>query len=935
MKKKLFILDGTALAYRAHFAFIKNPLINTKGQHTSALYGIISSFLKIYDDFKPEYIAIAFDSKDKTFRHDLFSDYKANRPPMPDELISQMSAMHTFFGLAGVKELTISGVEADDLIGSLSKRFENTFDIVIVSGDKDFAQLVNENICLYDPKNNEFLKENDIFTKYEIKPSQFIDYLSLVGDSSDNIPGAKGIGPKTAVKLLNTYENIDLLYEKIDNLSNCKEKEKLLTSKENVFLSKILATIKTDIDLKDINENNIFFEFKNLLNVLDFLDNYELRNLKNSIKKRQTTQGIFDIEEISVTDKNVENNDSISSESKIKNEESAEIKNFTLIQNIDHLNSIICACKSEIIAVDTETTSKNSMIAELVGISFCFSEKEAFYMPLGHSFAENLNTDEVLSVFKNFLIGKIIIGHNLKYDIQVLYSYGFEIEKIISDKTNSNLFTDCNIFDTMLAAYLLDPGKNEYSLDDCAKRELGYVMKPISDLIGKGKKQISFAMVNVHEACEYAAEDAWITYCLYKIYEKRLLALNLYDLFINIEIPLIFTLAYMEKQGVNIDVFELNKLNEEVSNQIEVLIQKIYQSAGEVFNINSPQQLSHILFEKLKIDPLKKIKTGFSTDIEVLESLADKHEIARLMIDYRHLTKMKNTYIESLPTLVNPQTKRIHTSFNQTITSTGRLSSSNPNLQNIPIKTDLGKKIRNTFTTSNDKLIISADYSQIELRLLAILSNDESMINAFKQDIDIHTNTAAKVFKKDKENVDKNERRKAKAINFGIIYGMGANSLSKELSIGLAEAKDFINNYFNHFPTIQSFIENQKRKAHQNGYVETIYHRRLYLNEINTQNQRLVSEAERIAINMPIQGSAADIIKIAMINIYQKIKNRNDLKMLIQVHDELVFEVEKESLAAAISLIRSEMENALLSEYRSIVPLVVDIEYNHSWAGND
>ena len=906
MKEKLFIIDGTALLYRSHFAFIKNPLINSKGHHTSALYGTISSFVKLYEDFQPRYIAVAFDTKEKTFRHDLFTEYKANRAIMPDELITQIKPIHTFFNLSGVKEISIPGFEADDLIGSLAKKYENLFDIVIVSNDKDFSQLVNESICIYDPKQNEFIYSENILNKYEVQASQFIDYLALVGDSSDNIPGAKGIGPKTAVRLLKDFTNIDYLYNQLDNVSNAKEKEKLLTSKNNVYLSKVLATIKTDIDLTDIDVDSLRFNVNNLYNTFEFLDSFELRNLKKSFLTKFSTI-------------------SFSTESEpqesVKNESGDDTVEKVLIKNIEHLQLVISSCNSDIIAIDTETTSTSAMEAELVGISFCFSKISAYYIPINHTFSDNLDWQCVLPLIKKLLINKTIIGHNIKYDIHVLQRHGLII--------NDEKIAFPQIFDTMLAAYLLDPGRNEYSLDDCAKRELDLIMQPITELIGKGKNQISFATVDINTACTYSAEDAYATYCLYHIYEKKLKDLNLYELYKKIEVPLIFTLCYMEKQGVYVDVSELSDLSNEITEQIDELIKKIYAIAAEVFNINSPQQLAHILFNKLKIPPVKKTQSGFSTDIEVLETLAIEHEIAKYLIEYRHLTKMKNTYIDSLPTLVNPITKKIHTSFNQTITSTGRLSSSNPNLQNIPIKTELGKKIRKAFKAKENSIILAADYSQIELRLLAMLSNDESMINAFKQGVDIHTNTAQKIF--NKENIDNLERSKAKTINFGIIYGMGANSLSKALSITFNDAKDFINNYFNNFPTIQAYIEKQRFNAHQNGYVETIFKRRLYLPEINAQNQRIVSEAERIATNMPIQGSAADIIKIAMINIYNKIKERSDIKMLIQVHDELVFEIDKEVLVEAKEIIKYEMENALSSEICNGVSLIVDIKEGNNW----
>jgi DNA polymerase-1 len=484
----------------------------------------------------------------------------------------------------------------------------------------------------------------------------------------------------------------------------------------------------------------------------------------------------------------------------------------------------------------------------------------------------------------------------------------------------------------MLAAYLLDPGKNNYSLEDCALREFGYKMTPITDLIGTGKKQVSFATVDIETACRYAAKDAHVTFKLYHLYLERLQNAGLYHLYAHIEIPLIYVLIYMEQHGVHIDIASLHALSVELSQQIETLTNKIFELAGETFNINSPQQLSQILFKKLNITPLKKTKEGFSTDIEVLESLAENHEIAKHLIEYRHLNKMKNTYIDALPQLVNPFTKRVHSSFNQTVTSTGRLSSSHPNLQNIPVKSELGMKIRAAFSTTDDKYIVAADYSQIELRLLAAMADDKSMLSAFADGVDIHTNTAETVFHKDKNEITPNERRRAKSINFGIVYGMGATSLAKELDIPFTEAKKYIDLYLNSFPNIKSYIETQKTLAHQNQFVETIYGRKLYLTEINSSNQRVASESERIAVNMPIQGSAADVIKIAMINIYKEICQRSDIRMLIQVHDELVFEVDIDKIDEVCSIIRQQMENALLEIYRNKVTLIVDINHGKNWA---
>jgi len=909
MKENLIIFDGTALAYRSHFAFINNPLINSKGQHTSALVGVINSFIKVYETFQPKYVAISFDGKEKTFRHEKYPLYKANRPKTPIELVSQLDAIYQFFTLIGINNVASSGFEADDAIGTIAKQFSNFFNVVIVSKDKDFAQLVDENICLYDDKENKFFREADIVDKYEVKPKQFIDYLALVGDSSDNIPGAKGIGPKTAVKWLHQFGDIETIYAKIDNLPNSKDKEKLIASRDDVLLSKELATIRTDVPL-DITQEAFAFSSSNFTGANSLLQEYELTYILNRLKKLVGDGPVRPVS-VSTTQPSLFTVDH--NRQPLQNQPT-----FTCIHSLTQLQSIISSCTTNTIALDTETTSLDTFVAEIVGISLCFDSSVAYYIPLGHTFAENLDVKEVLATIKAHLQNKVIIGHNLKYDMQILDKYG-DINPL-------------SIFDTMLAAYILDPGYNEYSLDDCAKRELNYTMTPISDLIGKGKKQVSFATVELERATEYAAEDAWATFNLYEIYLKRLKETNLYELYTQIELPLVFTLSYLEKQGVGINTAELAKLDHEISQQLKVVIEQIFTIASETFNLNSPKKLADILFQKLHLQPTQKTKTGYSTNIEVLEKLAEKHEIARLIIEYRQLSKLQNTYIQSLPQLVNTKTCRVHSSFNQTITSTGRLSSSNPNLQNIPIRTEIGKKIRAAFQAKEGFYIVSADYSQIELRIFAALSGDTAMLTAIKNGEDIHTNTAAIVFNKPKDQIDSSERRKAKVINFGIIYGMGAFSLSKELGITMQEGKQFINDYFAHFPTIKAYIESQKALARKNDWVETIYHRKLFLHGIHSTNHIQVAEAERIAINMPIQGTAADIIKIAMNNIYAKIKDRADIKMIIQVHDELVFEVAEEALQEACTLIKQEMEGVLTGEYKEKVNLKVDVGYGKNWA---
>ncbi len=903
MKEKLYLIDGTALAYRSYYAFINNPLINSKGFPTSALFGVINSFLKLLDQFDPCRIVISFDRKEPTFRHKMAESYKIHRPPMPVDLISQIEAIKDFFQIIGLREMSVAGFEADDVLGTLAVKYQEEYEVVIVTGDKDYAQLVNDQITLFDPKNDKFYRTADIIEKYDLKPDQFIDYLALVGDSADNIPGAKGIGPKTAVGLLKSYYNIKGLYQHIEEISSKSVREKLVESKDSVDLSYKLATIETRVPLEEITEERIIFHKNDLNHAVEFLENYELHQLSNRFKK------------IISANKPVET--PIEEAIQIKDQNEYEP---ILIETLEELEKILIqAEKSEVFSIDTETDSVEALFTKLVGISFCFEPSKAYYLGIGHTFAQNMPLEETLILFKKYTSKCLFIGHNFKFDYEVLDNHGWRIEN--------------RIYDTMLAEYVLDAGRNRYSLDECAKNEFNYEMIPIDQLIGKGKSQITFDAVELATACRYSSEDAWVAYRLYFATRERIKQENLTNLYYNIELPLVRVLAQMERNGVYISVPFLKGLSIKANDMLQLLIKEIYHIAGEEFNINSTQQLSHILFEKLGIKPIKKTKTGFSTDSEVLETLAGEHEIARKLIEYRQNAKLLNTYIDSLPKLINPKSGRIHTSFNLTITSTGRLSSSNPNLQNIPIRSELGKDIRKAFTAqSGDCCIISADYSQIELRLMALMAQDENMLDAFRNNQDIHTRTAALILGKEPCEVDSDERRKAKVVNFGIIYGMGAFSLAKELNIKVKEAKEFIDNYYHSFPKIIEFIEKQKRFALENGYVETLFGRKLYLPNIHSTNQGMRAEAERVAVNMPIQGTAADIIKIAMFNIQERIETKSEIKMLIQVHDELVFEVNRSYIEEAKRLIVELMEKALPEEYQGEIRLTAEIGVGDNWA---
>lgn len=895
MAKKLFLIDGTALIYRSYYAFLKRPLINSKGENTSAIFGTINSFLKLLDNFKAEYVAISFDLKEETFRHKITADYKANRPPAPEDLIAQVEPIKEFFQNIEVPEFSVAGYEADDVLATLAEKFKDDFEIVLVTGDKDFCQLVDDRVTIFDPKKEESLDKEKVKEKYGITTEQFIDYLALVGDSADNIPGVKGIGPKTAKKLLQEYETLENIYKNIENISAKGTRNKLKEHKEDAFLSRKLAKIITDVPLQDLNKDDLNWKDENLAKATKFLERYELNSIQKRLDKEFKDE--FDF---------------------MNSEESHSKFEVALVNSQTAFQKMLEKMKAkQIVAIDTETTSPNPLKANLVGISLCWNTKQAYYISLAHNMAENLEVKTVVEALQENLANKTLLAHHLKYDYIVLKQHGWQIEQ--------------NCFDTMIADYLLHPTE-KHSLEACAEREFSYQMIPIKELIGSGKKQITFDNVDPQKAADYSGEDVIFTFKLFEKYSGQLQANELQHLFQNIEMPLSFVLAKMEQTGVYLDEGILQEISQKNKKKIAEITKEIYEIAGKQFNLNSTQQLAQVLFEEMEIPPIKKTKTGYSTDINVLEKLAPDHKIARLLIEYRQLSKLQSTYVTALPQLINSQTGRIHSSFNQTVATTGRLSSSNPNLQNIPVRSEIGKEIRKAFTTDkNNWIILSADYSQIELRLLAILSKDEKMINAFQNKRDIHRETAAIIFDVPQKEITPTQRRYAKIINFGLLYGMGANRISKELHIDRKEAQNFIDNYFSKFPTIKDFLANSVQKAKENGYASTILGRKLPLPGLHSKNKRLVAEAERLATNMPIQGSAADIIKIAMINLYEKLKERDDINMLIQVHDELVFEIDKSKLKELEKVISTEMEAALPEEYAKIVPLSVDIGTGKNW----
>src|SRR5690554_6335310 len=958
---KLYLIDGTALIYRAYFAFIRNPLRNSKGENTSAIFGVINSFLKLLNDQKPERLMISFDLKEPTFRHEISDSYKANRPPAPDDLISQIEPVKEFFAMLRIPEISIPGYEADDILATLAERYKNEQEIVIVTSDKDFAQLVDERVTLYDPFSEKVIDSDRVKEKYGISTEQFADFLAIMGDSSDNIPGIKGVGAKGAATLLNQFSNLDDVYAHLDEISSDSLRRKVEEGKEDAYLSRKLAKIDTDVPLDlngEIDPDKLLpdaeFRESRFQETLPLLQRYELNSIISKLRQADLINAGQDIKaDIPPGSDNDRTSDQEKREKDSKEPERKpasssydddvqlsfdfynEVKNpgieIELIDTKEKLDKFVSEISDKsVIALAVEPSGRrgsysgNAGERVLTGIAFATGKKKGVYIPLAHSNSFNVNHDDLNALFEQIGPQTTIVGHNLKEDSLNLLEEGISLHE--------------PLFDTMIASYLFQSQLPRHSLIDSARRELHYELKPITDLTGTGRNRSSIKESSPDEAAEFCAEDAAIIYHLYERYKKRLVTDKLEDLFYNIEIPLLLILTEMERTGVYIDCDILKEINRTISGEIEKLTEAIYKQAGKEFNINSTQQLSRILFEEMNIPPVKKTKTGYSTDNSFLEALSEDFEIARLLIDYRQLAKLRSTYIESLPQLINSKTGRIHSSFNQTITSTGRLSSSNPNLQNIPIRTRAGREIRKAFTVDDDDyVILAADYSQIELRILGILSKDRNLITAFNHHQDIHAQTAGLILNKPITTITQDERRMAKAINFGIIYGMGPNKLSKETSISLEQAKEFIKAYFTKFSRVKEYIEQQKSRAKNYGYAETIMGRRLTVPDIHSSNQRLRADAERIAVNMPIQGSAADIIKMAMIRLNKELAVINNdqekppVRMIIQVHDELVFEVRRDKLDKVKEIVAREMKNGLPEKYRIVIPLAVDMGSGKNW----
>ena len=896
---RLYLIDGSSYIFRAFYG-IKQFLSNSKGLPTNAIYGFASMLLKILREEQPEYIAIIFDPKGKTFRHEMYKEYKANRKETPDDLKPQIPYIINLVEVFNIVSMQQEGFEADDLIGTISKKAEKKgFDVTIVSGDKDMMQLISPKIKMLDTMKNKTFGEKEVKEKFGVEPGRVTEVMGLMGDSSDNIPGVPGIGPKTATTLIQDFGDIENLLKNLEQIKKKSLKNKLLEYTEQARLSKKLCTIDTNLNLpvgieemkaKKLDSKRIITLFKQL-EFAALLSKIELGNEKwvESGKLRGWK---------SDTDK----------------------KKYKLVFSEKELDKIIIQVKNKgLLSIDLETTSVFPMEAEIVGISISIIPHDAYYIPVGHDYPgapAQLNRDMVLGKLKPVLEDKKIkkIGQNIKYEIIVFQNSGIKIKNIY--------------FDTMIASYLINPSKHNHNLEDIALEYLDYRVITYKEVAGSGSKEVGFNKVDIETAASYSGEDADITLQLSKKLLPALETDALVSLLNNVELPLAEALAEIEINGVKINKNFLKKMSKDLEKDISLSAQKIYDMAGEKFNINSPKQLSELLFEKLKIPPLKKTKTGYSTDMSVLEQLATGYPLPAEIISYRQLSKLKSTYVDALPLLVNSKTGRIHTSFNQTVTATGRLSSSNPNLQNIPIRTDLGRKIRKAFIAEKNHLLLSADYSQIELRILAHLSEDEVLIEAFKKGEDIHAQTGARIFNVFPNMVDSNMRRMAKAVNFGIIYGISPFGLSKNIRVSLKEAKEFIDHYFALYKGVKSYIEQTITDARKNGYVTTILNRRRYLPELNSKNRQMKEFAERTAVNTPVQGSAADLIKIAMINISRAIKSKNlKSKMILQVHDELVFEIPEAEKKMMVDLVNKEMEGVMELK----IPLIVDTWIGKNW----
>lgn len=914
---KLFLIDAYALIYRSYYAFIRAPRINSKGLNTSAVMGFCNTLNEVLNKEKPTHIGVAFDHG-KTFRHDAFPEYKAQREETPEDIKLSVPIIKDVLAAMNIPILQVDGFEADDVIGTLAtKAGAEGVETYMLTPDKDYGQLVRSNVYMYKPRHGggyDIIGESEIEEKYGIPtPAQVIDLLALMGDSADNFPGCPGVGEKTAVKLINQFGNIDNMLNHTDELKG-KMREKVENAIDDIKMSKFLATIRTDVPI-ELNLDELAVTSPDEKKLTELFTELEFKTLANKFLKKdkpvqkevKTQLDLF--QEFAPESSEAPKNASFESHKTVSHK-------YELIDNETDMRRICdFFLTKQKLSFDTETTSTDAISAELVGLSFAVEPFKAFYVPVPENREEAM---KVLEIFRPVYESERIlkVGQNVKYDLEVLANYGIELKG--------------EMFDTMIAHYLLQP-ELRHNMDYMAEVYLNYQTIHIDELIGpRGKNQKSMRDVPPADVCEYASEDADITLQLYNALEPKLKESDLYPLFRDVEMPLVRVLAEMEMNGVLIDTNALKETSVAFTERMLELERKIYEEAGEEFNISSPRQVGDILFEKLKIvEKAKKTKTGqYVTSEEVLQQLKNKAPIVSNILAYRGLKKLLGTYVDALPKLINPRTGHIHTSFNQTVTATGRLSSSDPNLQNIPVRGEDGKDIRRCFIPEPGCLFFSADYSQIELRVMAHLSNDANMIEAFREGHDIHTATAAKIYKESLDSVTRDQRTKAKRANFGIIYGITMFGLAQNLDIERSEAKQLIDGYFATYPQVHEYMEQSKEMARKNGYAETFLHRRRYLPDINSHNATVRNFAERNAINAPIQGSAADIIKVAMVRIYSRFKRENiRSKMILQVHDELNFSVVPEEKELVERIVIEEMQNA----YALRVPLIADCGWGKNW----
>jgi len=894
--KPLLLVDGSSYLYRAFFAMSQADLRNAQGEPTGAVYGVVNMLKKLLEEYQPDHLAVVFDAKGKTFRDDLYAEYKSHRPPMPDDLQMQIEPLHRAVRALGLPLLMESGVEADDVIGTLAKQAAaQGMPVVISTGDKDMAQLVDDKITLINTMTNTVLDPAGVVEKFGVRPDQIIDYLALVGDSADNIPGIPGCGPKTAQKWLAAYDSVENLIANADKIKG-KIGERLRDNLEQLALAQVLTTIKLDLDLP--------------------------QGVADLVVREPDREGLMDLYEhlqFKTWLVELQNGDSESSEEPAA---PAVEKNYQTIFTQAELDSWLERLQqAELFAFDTETTSLDYMLAEVVGVSFAINAGEAAYLPFAHNYLgapEQLSRQSVLAQLKPLLENPALkkVGQNLKYDRSVLLNHGIELQGIAHD--------------TMLQSYILDSTASRHDMDSLAKKYLGVETTSFVEIAGKGKKQLTFDQIDLEVAAPYAAEDADITLALHQNLWPKLAELpaqkRLYE---KVELPLLTVLSRIERTGVKIDSDLLHQQSLELEKRLDELKLQAYKEADQEFNLNSPKQIQAIFFEQLKLPVIRKTPKGQpSTAEDVLEQLALDYPLPKLILEHRSLNKLKSTYLDRLPEQVSEVDGRIHTSYHQAVTATGRLSSSDPNLQNIPVRTQEGRRIRHAFIAAEGSSILAADYSQVELRIMAHLSKDEGLLTAFAQGEDIHKATAAEVFGVARESVSSDQRRAAKAINFGLIYGMSAFGLAKQLSIPRGQAQAYVDLYFERYPGVKAYMEQTREFARENGYVETVFGRRLYLPEINARNGQRRQYAERTAINAPMQGTAADIIKRAMLAVDDWLQ-QSDLKckMIMQVHDELVFEVPDSEL----EVVRQKVAELMQSAAELAVPLLVDVGVGLNW----